>query len=182
MIAGIYGVVIKKTPNSIYIKCNSGLIYEVFISLNCIVEIDKFVELLTTHIFREDGQFLYGFSDINEKSMFDKLIKISGIGAKVAMAICSYFTPATFAKIIQTQDLNSLKKVVGVGAKGASRILVELGEFSVIEPISLPKEEAKLALETLGFNRETIIKVLSTCTSTKTEELIKEALKKIQSV
>jgi Holliday junction DNA helicase RuvA len=83
-----------------------------------------------------------------------------------------------------TKDVAMLKRVPGIGPKGASRILVELSGFVVdTEDISNSNHngiEAAMALETLGFKKDQVNKVLSTCTGTTTSELVKEALRKLQ--
>ena len=77
MIVGIEGKIEKKEPTLLHINVN-GLIYELFVSLNCSgAIIDNNVKLFTTHIIREDYQALYGFLDINEKKLFDTVIKIT---------------------------------------------------------------------------------------------------------
>ena len=185
MIVGIEGTIEKKEPTLIHINVN-GLIYEVFISLNCSNSIvsDK-IKLFTTHIIKEDSQSLYGFLDINEKKLFDTVIKINGVGPKVAMAICSTFTPSSFEQIVNNNDVGMLKRVPGIGPKGASRILVELSGF-VVDSNSdqssgnMNATEAAMALESLGFKKDQINKALSSCSGTSTSELVKEALKKLQ--
>jgi len=93
MIVGIEGSVERKDPTFIHLNVH-GLIYEVFVSINTSNMInEKSVKLYTTHIIREDAQLLFGFAQINEKKMFDTLIKINGVGPKVALAICSTFSP-----------------------------------------------------------------------------------------
>ncbi len=184
MIVGIEGNVDKKEPTFVHINVN-GLIYEVFVSLNCSSAIiDKKAKLHTTHILKEDSSSLYGFLDINEKKLFDTVIKINGVGPKVAMAICSTFTPSSFAKIVETKDISMLKRVPGIGPKGASRILVELSGFVIMDDrdsnSSVYASEAVMALESLGFKKEHINKVLGTCRSNDTAGLVKEALKKLQ--
>jgi Holliday junction DNA helicase RuvA len=185
MIVGIEGIVEKKEPTHLHINV-SGIIYEVFVSLNCSGSItDKKVKLFTTHIIREDSQSLYGFLDQNEKKLFDTVIKINGVGPKVALAICSTFTPTTFANIVSMNDVSMLKRVPGIGPKGASRILVELSGFVVggdDDSTSLGSQsiEAALALESLGFKKDIINKVLATCSGSDTSSLVKEALKKLQ--
>ncbi|WP_456322995.1 Holliday junction branch migration protein RuvA [Hydrogenimonas sp.] len=185
MIVGITGSIEKKDPTHLHILTASGLIYEVFVSLHCSAAIkEKEVKLHTTHIIREDTQQLFGFLDINEKRMFDTLIKINGVGPKVAMAICSTFTPVTFAQVVEAKDVGMLKRVPGIGPKSASRILVELGGFSLElagegSPASRSHNEAAMALESLGFKKEQITKVLAQCKGPDTESLIKEALKKL---
>ncbi|MCF6200619.1 MAG: Holliday junction branch migration protein RuvA [Hydrogenimonas sp.] len=184
MIAAVFGKVEKKEPTHIHLSTPGGVVYEIFVSLHCsaAIKTDE-IKLHTTHIVREDAQLLYGFLDINEKRMFDTLIKINGVGPKVAMAICSTFTPESFAKIVQSRDISMLKRVPGIGPKSAGRIMVELGEFT-IEGIdggsgSAARSEAAMALESLGFKKEAVSKALAGCSSATTEDLIKEALKKL---
>ncbi|MFA6788595.1 MAG: Holliday junction branch migration protein RuvA [Arcobacteraceae bacterium] len=185
MIVGIEGNIDKKEPTVIHVNVH-GLIYEVFVSLNCSSQVTKNnVKLFTTHIIKEDGQSLYGFVDINEKKLFDTVIKINGVGPKVALAICSTFTPSTFAQVVNNNDVTMLKRVPGIGPKQASRILVELSGFIVDNASDLSHEnasilEASLALESLGFKKEIVSKILSGCVSTNTSALVKEALKKLQ--
>lgn len=187
MIVGLIGKVIKKEPTLLNINVN-GIIYEVFVSLNCSSKIiNDDVQLEITHIIREDSQTLYGFLDPNEKKLFDTVIKINGVGPKVALAICSTFTPASFSQIVNDNDVSMLKRVPGIGPKGASRILVELSGF-IIDSSDDTEEgssmaasfEAALALESLGFKKELVSKVLKTCVSSNTSDLVKEALKKLQ--
>jgi Holliday junction DNA helicase RuvA len=185
MIAGIVGRVVKKDPTHLHILTAGGLIYEVFVSLHTSAAVkSEEVRLHTTHIIREDAQLLYGFLDLNEKRMFDTLIKISGVGPKVAMAICSTFTPGSFAQIVEAKDVGMLKRVPGIGPKSAGRILVELSGFSLelageSSPATQAHNEAAMALETLGFKKEHIAKALAACSANDTESLIKEALKKL---
>lgn len=185
MIVGIEGKLEKKDPTFVHINVN-GLIYEVFVSLNCSSSIiDNKLKLYTTQIIKEESNNLYGFLDINEKKLFDTVIKINGVGPKVAMAICSTFTPSSFARIVETNDVSTLKRVPGIGPKGASRILVELSGFVVVSDdssgsLNKSASEALQALESLGFKKDQINKVLGSCEATDTAGLVKEALKKLQ--
>ncbi len=184
MIVGISGKVVYKEPTHVHIDVN-GIVYEVFVSLNCSSNINKTdIKLYSTYIVKEDSQSLYGFYDLNEKKLFDTVIKINGVGPKVALAICSTFTPSSFAQIVSTKDVGTLKRVPGIGPKGASRILVELSGFVVDgnsdEPSNISASQAVQALESLGFKKEQVQKVISKCTATTTADLIKEALKGLQ--
>ncbi|BAK72839.1 MAG: Holliday junction branch migration protein RuvA [Arcobacter sp.] len=186
MIVGLVGKITKKEPTLLNINVN-GIIYEVFVSINCSSKIiSDDVKLEITHIIREDSQSLYGFLDSNEKKLFDTVIKINGVGPKVALAICSTFTPTSFAQIVNENDVSMLKRVPGIGPKGASRILVELSGFIVDsndsdDSSSLSSSfEAALALESLGFKKDIVTKILKTCVSSNTSDLVKEALKKLQ--
>ncbi len=183
MIVGIEGEVIKKEPTLLYIK-TYGITRDVHISLNCSskLEKEKIVSLYITQIIKEDSDNLYGFLDLDEKFIFDRVIKINGVGPSTAMAICSTFTPSAFAKAVATNDINSIKMVPGIGPKSAKRILVELGDFAldtVITPKNKSFNEALQALESLGFNKEKVKKILHECKSDDTASLIKEALKKL---
>lgn len=184
MIVGLIGKVTKKEPTLLNINVN-GIIYEVFVSINCSSKIiSDEIKLEITHIIREDSQSLYGFLDSNEKKLFDTVIKINGVGPKVALAICSTFTPTSFAQIVNENDVSMLKRVPGIGPKGASRILVELSGF-IVDGASSDEStniniEASLALESLGFKKDIVTTILKSCTSTTTAELVREALRKLQ--
>ncbi len=188
MIVGLIGKVTYKEPSFVHLHVQ-GVIYEVFISLHTFSAIPEGeFKLFTTHIVREDAELLYGFIDDSEKKMFARLIKINGVGPKVAMAICSTYTPSQFATLINNKDINGVKKVPGIGPKSAGRILVELNGFDVElisssdEPKGLAFAQASEALESLGFTKAKISKALSACSGDDTASLVKEALKKLQSI
>ncbi len=185
MIVGLKGFIVHKEPSFVHVDVQ-GIVYEVFISLQSFSTLSKDeIKLYTTHIIREDAQLLFGFVDIAEKKMFTRLIKINGVGPKVAMAICSTYTPNQFAVILNNKDLNGVKKVPGIGPKSAGRILVELAGFdeellqnSASTPAaSMAFSQATEALEALGFKKDKISKVLSQCQGDDTSTLVKEALK-----
>lgn len=182
MIAGLIGNVYKKSVNSVLFNVN-GVIYEVFMSLNALANIKDNGIILTTQIIREDSITIYGFLDNDEKNLFDNLIKINGIGPKVALSICSSFKPTEFLTLANNNDFATLKKVPGIGEKMAKRIIVEIsGKLGNIAESSLPqsKIDAINALESLGFKNSDILKALETVESTSTEAIIKEILQKIK--
>ncbi len=186
MIVAIEGKIERKEPTLVHLNVN-GITYEIFVSLNSSAKIttDK-IKLHTTQIIREDAHTLYGFFDLNEKKIFDTLIKINGVGPKVALAICSTFTPESFAQIVSANDVSMRKKVPGIGPKGASRILVELSGIIIdasdesTSSSSASHGEAMMALESLGFKKDVINKALASCSAETTGELVKQALKKLQ--
>jgi len=186
VIVGIEGIVERKDPTFVHINVN-GLIYEVHVSINTSNAIqDKRLKLYVTQIIREDTNALYGFMEQNEKKMFDTLIKINGVGPKVGLAVCSTFTPETFARVVSSKDVSMLKRVPGIGPKAASRILVELADFIVdtadengVISQNGAMGEAVMALESLGFKKEAIQKALSGV-SGDTATMVKEGLKKLQ--
>lgn len=182
LIAGLIGNIYKKNITNILFNVN-GVIYEVFMSLNSITNVKENDILLITQIIREDSIVLYGFLDKSEKDLFDTLIKINGIGPKVAIAICSSFNPQDFINIVYNNDFMSLKKVPGIGEKMAKRIMVEIsGKVESIASYSLPqhKKEALEALESLGFKSAEVIKFVENAQASDVSGIIKEALQKIK--
>jgi len=185
MIVGIEGKIIRKEPTFLHIKTTSGLTYMVHISLFSSSRIDKdTISLFTTQIIREDHHSMYGFLDMDEKNIFDTVIKLNGIGPSTALAICSTLSPVDFASALRNQNVEAFKRVPGIGPKSAKRILVELSDFSLetleIGTQSRSQLDAILALESLGFKKDRVSKALSVCKGNSTEELIKEALKKLR--
>ena len=187
MIVGLKGNIEYKEPTFVHVEVN-GVVYEVFISLQTFAALPKNeVKLFISQIVREDALLLFGFLDMSEKSMFMRLIKINGVGPKVAMAICSTYTPSKFAQVISSKDIKAVQKVPGIGPKSAGRILVELNGFdeemlSVASPQTKSFNEASEALESLGFTKAKISKALSACEGSDTASLVKEALKLLQTL
>ena len=185
MIVGVSGKVVYKEINLVHIL-TGGLTYELHISLQTYGDIiSDEVSLYSVYVVREDAALLYGFSSTQEKQLFQRLIKISGVGPKVALAICSSFTASQFARVIADNSVNDLKKVPGIGPKSAGRILVELAGFDAVLSSNTTLEsssakEASMALESLGFKKELITKTLSKCSANETAALVKEALKLLQ--
>ena len=178
MIAGLIGSVYKRGVSGVLFNVN-GVIYEVSMSLNALSCVKENDTLLITQIIREDSIALFGFLSKDEKDLFDNLIKINGIGPKVALSICSAFKPAEFLNIANGNDFATLKKVPGIGEKMAKRIIVEIsGKLGHIAQLNLPqsKIDALNALESLGFKNSEILKMIENTTATSTEAIIKEAL------
>lgn len=184
MIVAIEGRIVKKEPTSLHVKCASGVTYKLAVSLMCGVQIQsENIELHVTQIIREDANLLFGFVDADEQRMFEKLIKLNGVGPSTALAICSTLTPSAFSLALKNSDANSFLKVPGIGLKSAKRILVELGGFvleSSLDSSAQDRNDAALALEALGFKKDKIQAVLITCKSSSIQEIIKEALTKLQ--
>lgn len=182
MVKAIEGVISHKEPTFIIIKTNSGVSYGLFVSLFCATSLEKGqkTELYTTMIIKEDSHKLYGFLDKNEQKMFELLLKVNGIGATTAMAVCSSLDTNSFYKALSLGDENAFKQVPGIGPKSAKRIIVELGDAKIaFESGDENKSQALQALLSLGFKQDRVLKALSECKANDTSELIKEALKKL---
>ena len=178
MIYAIKGEVFEKSEGKVEVFTNSGIVYEINVSLLTFARIERReVFFYISEVIKENEYTLYGFLEKEEKKIFDALLKINGVGPKVALGILSTLTPYEFIEVIKNNDLNKLKKVPGIGPKSAKRILIEMGEFE-LENINSELTQAIIALENLGFKKSDIIKVLEG-EKGKVEELIKKALKKL---
>ncbi|TLD80089.1 Holliday junction branch migration protein RuvA [Helicobacter sp. MIT 05-5293] len=191
MIVGLRGKLIKNEPTYVEIDAG-GVIYGVQMSVNATTSlkdrINEEVQILCMQIVREDAHLLFGFAEALERTTFERLIKINGVGPKVAMAILSTYTPSSFGRIIADKDIEALKRVPGIGVKGAGKIMVDLAGFfnglvsfeqaSSSENHHHAKQEAALALESLGFKASDIQKALHNIHSDSVSEIVKEALKK----
>ncbi|ANE36045.1 RuvABC resolvasome, subunit RuvA [Campylobacter iguaniorum] len=183
MIKAIEGIITKKEPAFVWLKTASGVSYGIFISLFTSASLNKGdkIELMTTQIIREDANLLYGFIKESEQKIFEMLLKVNGIGASTAMAVCSSLSPDEFSKAVLNGDDATIKRVPGIGPKTARTLIAQLSDakFSEISQMPSYQNEAFMALESLGFKRDKITKVLSECKSEDTALLIKEALKKM---
>ena len=194
MITHIDGIIEEKNPAFTIIDVN-GIGYMLYITLNTYSELpDKGrVRLLTHFVVREDAQLLYGFSNIEERQMFKKLINVSGVGASTAMLILSSLKPDEVASAIVNEDVEMFKKIKGIGAKSAQRIIVDLkdkvNKFDFSVQISgnqdnTIKNEALSALLVLGVDKkkaeDTISRIIENAENSLTvEELIKKTLKSL---
>ncbi|MBX7490359.1 Holliday junction branch migration protein RuvA [Helicobacter turcicus] len=193
MIIAMEGEIFSKEPTHIGLKC-AGVVYGVFISIQSSNQIKQNVgEKLTLHItqiIREDAQMLFGFVELLEKSLFERLIKINGVGPKVAMAILSTYTPQTFAKVVENNDIKSMQRVPGIGPKSAGRILVELSGWSLelMQEKSVSSSEDSnlhqviLALESLGYKNDVIAKATKGLENDEVGAMVKAALKRLQTL
>lgn len=181
MIVAIEGKIVKKDPTFIHMKLENGLTYGIFVSLqtSANIKLQNIVNLLIKEIIREDAHLLYGFLNIDEQLMFEALLKVNGIGATTAMAVCSTLTPQSFSSALASGHIEVFKKVPGIGPKTAKRVLVELSEFNLNANSSPIFTEAILALESLGFKKDKIEKIIKDCTGNSTSEIVKQALKRL---
>lgn len=195
MIAYISGRLLSKSPTQLVIDVN-GLGYEVNISLNTYGKLgeDELVKLHTHLSVREDAQVLYGFADKHEKEVFLLLTGVQGIGPNTARTILSYATPEELQIAIASGNEADIRRIKGVGPKTAQRLIVELRDkfaklsgnpaFPQQSASNNIREEALMALVTLGFPRPQMEKILtqvmqSSETPPTVEELIKRVLRSV---
>ena len=128
MIGRIKGILIEKIPPFILLDCQ-GVGYEIEVPMTTFFDLPNEgseVSLLTHLVVREDAHLLFGFATTPERHMFRQLIKVNGIGAKVALSILSSIESNELTNAIKTDDTNMLIKIPGIGKKTAERLVLEL--------------------------------------------------------
>lgn len=189
----IKGILVEATPTFAVVECG-GMGYYVHISVNTFSKIssEKEVLLYLHQIVREDAHLLYGFAVREERILFRQLISVSGIGANTASVMLSSMSVNEIVGAIQTDNVNAIKSVKGIGLKTAQRVIIELKDKVGNTGITASdgvfagntvKEEALSALVMLGFVKVQASKVLDKIVAgggvTSVEELIKLALKQL---
>lgn len=166
MIGQLRGTLIDKTPPDILVHV-AGITYEVQVPLSTLYQLPAPGEEVTLHthfVVREDAQLLYGFYEAKDKAMFRSLIRVNGVGPKMALGILSGMEPDEFARTVHDNDVAAMVKMPGIGKKTAERLIVEmrdrLGDWEVGgalpahsrggQPASLNRD-AEAALESLGY-------------------------------
>ena len=170
MYSYIIGNITDRSENQIVLECNN-IGFEINVSNYCLRALDSIsgeIKLHTYYQQKEDGVALYGFYDKEEKNIFLKLISVSGVGPKGAMAILSNIRPDELNKVIAKQDVKTLSNVKGVGKKTAERLLVELKDkvdvlpLEVLGEVKLESREIDDACEvlvSLGLSKNEAIKL-----------------------
>ncbi|AKZ27545.1 MULTISPECIES: Holliday junction branch migration protein RuvA [Ralstonia solanacearum species complex] len=128
MIGRIAGTLIEKNPPHLLVDCH-GVGYEIDVPMSTFYNLPatgEKVALLTQQIVREDAHLLYGFGTAAERETFRQLIKISGIGARIALAVLSGMSVAELAQAVTLQEAGRLTRIPGIGKKTAERLLLEL--------------------------------------------------------
>jgi Holliday junction DNA helicase RuvA len=199
MIALLRGRVLEKHPNRVIVDVG-GVGYDVAVPLSTFYTLaDPGSEILLrihTHV-REDQFALYGFGTVLELSVFERLIAVSGIGPKLALAVLSGLEPRDLVSAIQRGDVARLTAIPGVGKKTAERIVVELRDrlpktldaaASVVPPSpgDLMRDDLVSALGNLGYHRQAIDraldKLLATTEAQPFEAMLRSALKELSRV
>lgn len=191
MIAYLNGLLAEKHTTTVIVDVG-GIGYEVFVSLNTFEKIKslKEVKLFIHHHIREDRQTLYGFHEPSEKSLFRLLITVNGVGTNTAIMMLSSATPDEIVNAIVNEDANLLKKIKGIGAKTAGRIIIELKDkiksesentfgTKLVVTSNNNFQEATQALLSLGFSKSEIDKRLKSVKSNETQNLSVEEIVKL---
>jgi Holliday junction DNA helicase RuvA len=166
MIGRLSGTLLEKNPPQILLDVN-GIGYEVEVPMSTFYNLPNLGErvVLITHLaVREDGHFLYGFGGEEERATFRQLLKISGIGARTALAVLSGMSVADLAAAVALQETGRLVKVPGIGKKTAERLLLELKDKlaktlpgvsgASVSPQYAAQSDIVHALLALGYNEK----------------------------
>src|SRR3982750_1442665 len=128
MIGRLSGILLEKNPPQVLVDVQ-GVAYEVDVPMSTFYNLPgtgERVALFTHLVVREDAHLLYGFGSHNERKAFRQLLKISGIGARTALAVLSGLSVAELAQAVTMQETGRLTKIPGIGKKTAERLLLEL--------------------------------------------------------
>ena len=196
MFAYIKGTYESRSLDYIVVETINGIGYKIFMSENSMQSLGSLGDRVKVYTYlkvREDDMSIYGFSTAEELKMFELLISVSGVGTKSAIAILSNIEPSSLAAAVVSEDVTELKKLPGIGAKSAQRIILELkdkikaldieGQDEQIVKVSKVAnskdfEELISALIFLGYSRKEVEKILPKIGNTddNLEEMIKKAL------
>ena len=199
MIGRIRGTLAAKHPPDILVEVG-GVGYELQVPMTTLFQLPALgaeVSLVTHFVVREDAQLLYGFIDERDRGLFRQLIKVSGVGPKLALTILSGMDSASFARCVQRDDIAALVALPGVGKKTAERLLVEMRDklkdwFGPLDdrgamlpgggaaPAADKVADAESALVALGYKPQEASKAVAAANDddvTSSEELIRRALK-----
>jgi len=176
VIAHIRGQILSKSPNTVVVDCH-GVGYELAISITTYTELGDLGSEAKLHVHthvREDALALFGFAEIAEKRLFEKLLTISGIGPKLAITVLSGISAERLVGAIRAGDHATLTKIPGIGKKTAERVVLELkdkledmvgmvpGSASITAPLGAIEEDVLSALINLGYPRPAAQKAVET--------------------
>ncbi|MGJ3352363.1 Holliday junction branch migration protein RuvA [Providencia sp. Je.9.19] len=202
MIGRLRGIILEKQPPLVLLELQ-GVGYEVHMPMTCFYELPDIGQeaIVFTHfVVREDAQLLYGFNDKQERALFKELIKVNGVGPKLALAILSGMSAQQFVSAIEHEAISSLVKLPGIGKKTAERLVVEMKDrfkglngdlFNQTSDITLPnvnsrvpstsdiEAEAAAALIALGYKPQEASRMVSKIAKpgSDSETLIRDALR-----
>ncbi|KYP95654.1 ATP-dependent DNA helicase RuvA [Sodalis-like endosymbiont of Proechinophthirus fluctus] len=202
MIGCLRGIILEKQPPQVLLEAH-GVGYEVQLPMKCfyaLPETGQEAVIFTHFVVREGAQLLFGFIHKQERVLFRELIKVNGVGPKLALAILSGISAQQFVRAVERQEINALVKLPGVGKKTAERLVVEMNDrfkglsgdlFSPQDvddiPLAIdaqvnpadPESEAVAALVALGYKPQEASRMVSKVASSSAdcEMLIRNALR-----
>jgi Holliday junction DNA helicase RuvA len=187
MIGSLQGVLAIRDPQRLLIDVQ-GVGYEVEVPMSTFLSLPSagsVVRLRIHHVVREDAALLYGFGTDDERLLFRALLRVSGVGPKMALAVLSGMSAEAFEVAIAHEDAVTLTRIPGVGRKTAERLVVEMRDHFTAAPrgravptaARSPREEAMDALLALGYKSAEAARLLEGLSpSGSTEELLRAAL------
>jgi Holliday junction DNA helicase RuvA len=193
MIGRLKGTLVHKQPPWLLVDVG-GVGYELEAPMSTFYDLPETGREVTLHVHhavKEDSVSLYGFLTESERRVFRDVQKVTGIGAKIALAILSGASVDEFARLVQSSDVTALTRIPGIGKKTAERIVVELRDraadfgggagAALSGGRDIPRDaatEAGIALQQLGYKQAEIARMLKEAASGDTaEEIIRKALK-----
>jgi len=194
VIGRLHGVLLRKEPPALLVDV-SGVGYELEAPMTTFYELPAVGEMVTlyTHlVVREDAHLLYGFAREGQRRLFRELLKVNGVGPRVALAVLSGLSDQEFSRCVAEEDITRLTKVPGIGRKTAERLVIEMrdklstdiaGPAAVSAPGPAapadPVSEAVSALVSLGYKPNEASRAVRGVSSKglSAEEIIRQALK-----
>jgi len=201
VIGRLRGNILEKQPPLVLLEAH-GVGYEVHMPMTCFYELPEIAQeavIFTHFVVREDAQLLFGFNSKQERALFRELIKVNGVGPKLALAILSGMSAQQFVTAVEREEVVSLVKLPGVGKKTAERLVVEMKDrfkgmhgdlfggdsaFTLTTPAVAPESndaeaEAAAALVALGYKPQEASRMISKVgkPDADCETLIREALR-----
>ena len=195
MIGRLKGILVYKSPPQLMVDVN-GVGYELSAPMSTfydLPEVGREVTLSTHYAVKDDGVALYGFLTEAERRLFREVQKVTGVGAKIALAVLSGASVDDFARLVQSGDITALTRIPGIGKKTAERMVVELrdraagfaGGGAVFTGTggaipADPASEASVALQQLGYKPAEVQRMLKQAEpGDSAEDIIRKALKSV---
>ncbi len=193
MIGRLRGTLLRKEPPALLVDVN-GVGYEIEAPMATFYDLPSVGEIVTLHthlVVREDAHLLYGFVRESQRRLFRELLKVNGVGPRIALAVLSGLSEPELAQAVATEDTTRLSRVPGIGKKTAERLVMELRDKlpDISGPVAAigatpqapadPSAEAVSALIALGYKPNEASRLVRTVPGSglSTEEIIRQALK-----
>ena len=194
MIGHLKGTLVAKQPPGLILDV-AGVGYEIEAPMSTFYRLPETGEkltLLTHFLVRDDAQLLYGFATEAERSLFRNLLKVSGVGARIALGILSGISAEGFRRSVFERDLVTLTRIPGIGRKTAERLILEMTDRleppgtdapETAEGATQAEGEARSALLALGYRPAEVSRMFKhlDTSAMSSEQLIREALKRVHS-